>query len=118
LIRKGPKNPVRGTEGDATRKDAELETSQRGRRDDPEAASGDRLTLGGGAKAERAVKKVRRFADGLGQERRPRCGGPKKVIAAGERKAGFKRGLRLPLSCDGLGDDELYVIERRRRGSF
>lgn len=69
-------------------------------RDDPERVSGEHSTLGGEAKAERAVKKVPRFAEGLGQERRPRCGGPKKLIVAGERKAGFKRGLRLPSSCD------------------
>jgi hypothetical protein len=30
LIRKGPKNPVWGTKGSATREGAELETSQRG----------------------------------------------------------------------------------------
>ena len=68
--------------------------------------------LGGGAKAERAMKKVSRFAEGLGQERRPRCGGPQKLIAAGERKVGLKRGLRLLSAATGLGSDELYFVER------
>ena len=44
----------------------------------------ERLTLGGEAKAERAVKKVLCFAERLGQERRPRCGGLKKLIVTGE----------------------------------
>lgn len=47
---------------------------------------------GGGAKAERARLEVRRFAEGLGQERRPCCGRPKKLVATGERKAGLRRG--------------------------
>ena len=36
---------------------------------DPEAALGKRPALSGGAKAERVVKKVLRFAEGLGRER-------------------------------------------------
>ena len=67
LIRKGPKNPVRGTKEVQRGKARNWKHRNGAGRDDPERL--ERSMLGGGAKAERAMKKVSRFAEGLGQER-------------------------------------------------